>query len=62
EHRALAVAEGLVAHAEAPDGRDRTAAVAEALTAANIDPLHPARNIDSPELSAFTPYSEHGGV
>ncbi|WP_128433866.1 T3SS effector HopA1 family protein [Streptomyces cyaneus] len=62
EHRALAVAEGLVAHAEAPDGRDRTASVAEALTAANIDPLCPARNIDSPELSAFTPYSEHGGV
>lgn len=53
EHRALAVAEGLVAHAEAPDGQDRTAAVAGALTAANIDPLHPARNIDSPGLDAF---------
>jgi len=49
QHRALAVAEGLVAHArgEAPS---REAGVAEALTAANVDPAQPGRNLDSPEI------------
>lgn len=50
EHRALAVAEGLVSHARSVTGRSRTAAVAAALLAANIDPSHPARNGDSPDL------------
>lgn len=51
QHRALAVAEGLVAHATAPGGpdRDRDTAVADALRAANVDPADPARNADSPD-------------
>ncbi|HWM38613.1 MAG TPA: T3SS effector HopA1 family protein, partial [Streptomyces sp.] len=51
QHRALALAEGLLAVRGRPAGAERHASVAEALTAAGIDPLEPSRNINSPELS-----------
>lgn len=49
QHRSLAVAEGLVAHATSPEGPDRETAVAHALREANVDPARPARNLDSPD-------------
>ncbi|MER0483731.1 T3SS effector HopA1 family protein [Streptomyces sp. Edi2] len=51
QHRALALAEGLLASRREPAGARRHAYVAEALTAAGTDPLEISRNIDSPELS-----------
>ncbi|WP_433175443.1 T3SS effector HopA1 family protein [Actinoallomurus sp. CA-150999] len=54
EHRARVVAAGLLAHATSPDATDRAAAVAAAMREANIDPLTPARNLDSPPFPQVT--------
>ncbi|KAB8197148.1 hypothetical protein FH608_000830 [Nonomuraea phyllanthi] len=53
EHRALALAEGLVAQAASGPGSSAGSAVAESLIAARIDPGEPARNSDSPEFPAL---------
>jgi hypothetical protein len=50
EHRALALAEGLIAHALTRDGGPREAALVTALTAAGIDPIQPGRDSISPRL------------
>ncbi|MFW5420917.1 hypothetical protein J0910_30305 [Nocardiopsis sp. CNT-189] len=48
QHRSRALAEGLITHASAPERRTREAAVAEAFTAAGIDPTDPSRNLTAP--------------
>lgn len=51
QHRALAVAEGLVEHALARTTGSREPAVARALAEANVDAANPGRNLGSPRLS-----------
>jgi HopA1 effector protein family len=46
QHRAMAVTRGILRHMS--DGVPLRLAVAEELTAAGVDPLDPARNLDSP--------------
>ncbi|GAB3963430.1 hypothetical protein GCM10029978_021190 [Actinoallomurus acanthiterrae] len=58
EHRARVVAAGLLAHAASPDAADRATAVAAAMREANIDPLTPARNLDSPPFPQVTPHAD----
>ncbi|MCO5997878.1 T3SS effector HopA1 family protein [Actinoallomurus rhizosphaericola] len=58
EHRARVVAAGLLAHAVSPDAADPATAVAAAMRAANIDPLTPARNLDSPPFPRVTSRAE----
>ncbi|MFJ4002687.1 T3SS effector HopA1 family protein [Streptomyces sp. NPDC090023] len=48
EHRAAAVAEGLVAHRLTPTQPSAAAAVAAALRDAGVDPAHPARSLKQP--------------
>ncbi|MFF6999315.1 T3SS effector HopA1 family protein [Streptomyces sp. NPDC008313] len=48
EHRCQMLAEALVRHAVRGDGGSREALIAEAYLNANVDPLLPARNLDSP--------------
>ncbi|GAB3654539.1 hypothetical protein GCM10027589_13240 [Actinocorallia lasiicapitis] len=48
EHRSQALATGLVRHAVSIGGGDRTMAVRRAFIESMIDPLDPARNLDSP--------------
>ncbi|GAA2462464.1 T3SS effector HopA1 family protein [Streptomyces lavendulocolor] len=50
EHRAAAVAEGLLNHVHAPTRSSRAEAVASALAQAGIDPRQPARDLVSPGL------------
>jgi hypothetical protein len=54
EHRSLAIAAGLLAHAQDPSIPLETSLIA-ALTAANIDPGKPSRNTTSPALPDFAP-------
>jgi type III HopA1-like effector protein len=54
EHRSLAVAAGLLAHAQDPS-TPLAAGLTTALTAANIDPARPFRNTTSPALPDITP-------
>jgi hypothetical protein len=49
QHRAVAVATGLVRHAAGGAGHTRADHVVRALREANIDPSAPARNLDSPD-------------
>ncbi|MFW6692173.1 T3SS effector HopA1 family protein [Streptomyces sp. MAR4 CNX-425] len=58
EHRALAVADGLVDHAVGRYEGPRAAAVAAALREAGIDPRAPYRNLDSPPLDLIPPGCE----
>ncbi|MFE9220247.1 T3SS effector HopA1 family protein [Streptomyces lavendulae] len=51
QHRATAVADGLLAHARAEAGGSRDEAVARAFTRASIDPANPSRNL-APSPSA----------
>lgn len=53
EHRCVATAEGLVKHAVRTDGVSLLETVAESFMDANIDPLAPARNLDSPIIAAL---------
>ncbi|MEV6016650.1 MULTISPECIES: T3SS effector HopA1 family protein [unclassified Streptomyces] len=50
EHRCQVLAEALVRHAVRGDGGSREALIAEAYLNAGVDPLMPARNLDSPVL------------
>ncbi|MFI9779511.1 T3SS effector HopA1 family protein [Streptomyces sp. NPDC051956] len=50
EHRCQVLAEALVRHAVRADGGSREALIAEAYLNAGVDPLMPARNLDSPVL------------
>ncbi|MGW3121286.1 T3SS effector HopA1 family protein [Streptomyces sp. NPDC001107] len=50
EHRSGALAEALVKHAVRADGVGLSAAVEEAFLNAGIDPMAPARNLNSPPL------------
>lgn len=50
EHRAAAVAEGLLTHVLSPARTSRVEAVAAALTQAGIDPQQPARDLVSPDF------------
>ncbi|MEU4086538.1 T3SS effector HopA1 family protein [Streptomyces aureus] len=50
EHRCQILAEALVRHAVRADGASREALVAEAYLNSGVDPLMPARNLDSPVL------------
>ncbi|GAA2003832.1 hypothetical protein GCM10009799_33730 [Nocardiopsis rhodophaea] len=54
EHRALAVAEGLIDHARHEESRfrEREVSVSAALRRAGIDPLAPHRNLGSPTLDS----------
>uniref|UniRef100_A0AAU2VRG5 Uncharacterized protein n=1 Tax=Streptomyces sp. NBC_00008 TaxID=2903610 RepID=A0AAU2VRG5_9ACTN len=42
------LAEALVAHAAAPDGQSLTGRIVAMFNDASIDPLSPARNLNSP--------------
>ncbi|MGV9381923.1 T3SS effector HopA1 family protein [Nonomuraea sp. NPDC003707] len=53
QHRAWIVAEALVAHAMRGDDRTRESALADALTAAGVDPVRPGRDLTSPPLPGF---------
>lgn len=53
EHRSVAMAEGLVKHAVRTDGVSLPETVAESFMDANIDPLAPACNLDSPIIAAM---------
>lgn len=50
QHRALAVAKGVLRHAADPEGTELTAEVARELRGASADPSDPARNLGSPRL------------
>lgn len=50
QHRANAVADGVVRHAADPGGTDLTDAIRQALLKVAADPAGPARNLGSPEL------------
>ncbi|MFL6120680.1 T3SS effector HopA1 family protein [Actinophytocola sp.] len=50
QHRAMAMATGLVRQATAPRAASGAESVARAFVEANIDPLRPWRNLDSPDL------------
>lgn len=50
EHRSMAIATGLIEQARDTRAATRQQAVGHALRAANIDPLRPFRNLDSPEI------------
>ncbi|MHA4815577.1 T3SS effector HopA1 family protein [Streptomyces aculeolatus] len=55
EHRAMAVATGLVDHALGGGGGPKADAVVAALREAGIDPRAPYRNLDSPPLDFLAP-------
>ncbi|ARP73117.1 hypothetical protein LK07_28775 [Streptomyces pluripotens] len=55
EHRAAAVASGLVSHAEDPAGRSLHEAVRDSLVEAGIDPADPAHNAASPRTVLPSP-------
>lgn len=55
EHRARVIASALLADATSTGRSDRVDTVAKALSAANIDPRTPARNLDSPVLPGVIP-------
>lgn len=54
QHRSRVVAEALVAHAAGRTDPDRRRAVADAFRAANIDPVLPHRNLDTPDAAPQT--------